>query len=381
MTATRSIDTRIKEVIAQGRTRYRVVADTGSHADGRRRQTTKTFDTRKEARAWLDRVRTEVADGAFVARDRRSVSHLIDAWFASHRHIKPSTRQCYEVSLGHARTLLGHLPTQDVTRAEVEGLVTAMLGQTVASGRTRSPRTVSLTVGLLKQVFAYAVEDGWCRSNPAEKVRVPRGEQFEMKCWSREDRTAFLAHADTDPLAAGWRLTGVGLRRGEVLGLRWEDVSLDGDAPSLSVRRTRGVVRQKVVEGDPKSKRSRRTLPMSGLPEVVALLRATRKQQMEDRMAAGPAYADGGYVVADALGRPVHPEIYSKRFRALCEAAGVPVIRLHDARHTSVTLMLNAGVPLHVVAAWHGHDPVMALGVYGHAQPDWLTNAGAALAL
>lgn len=381
MTRKRSKDTAIKEVTAQGRTRYRVVADTGFHADGRRRQTTKTFDTRKEARAWLDRLRTEVADGAFVARDRRSVSDLIDAWLASHRHIKPSTRQSYEVSLGHAKAGIGHLPAQDVTRAEVERLVTSLLAGTLQGGRTRSPSTVALTVGLLRQVFRYAVEDGWCRSNLAEKVKVTRGDKPEMQCWTREQRAAFLAHTATDPLAAGWLLTCVGLRRGEVLGLRWEDVVLEGDSPTITIRRTRGVVRREVIEGDPKSKRSRRTLPLSGLPGAVTVLRAARKQQMEHRLAAGPAYSEGGYIVADALGRPIHPYAYSKRFRALCTDAEVPTIRLHDARHTSVTLMLNAGVPLHVVAAWHGHDPVMALAVYGHAQPDWLSNAGAALAL
>ena len=72
---------------------------------------------------------------------------------------------------------------------------------------------------------------------------------------------------------------------------------------------------------------------------------------MEHRLAAGPAYEDGGDVVADELGRPVHPETYSKRFRALSAAAKVPVIRLHDARHTSVTLMLRAREPLYLAAA------------------------------
>ena len=149
----------------------------------------------------------------------------------------------------------------------------------------------------------------------------------------------------------------------------------------MTIRRTRGLVGRGVVEGEPKSKRSRRTLPLTGLPEVVALLRATRVAQAERRLALGASYSAEGYVVADLLGRPLNPGSYSQRFGPLCVEAGVPVIRLHDVRHSSVTLMLAAGLPVHVVAAWHGHDPVMALRVYSHVQTDWLASAGAALAL
>lgn len=380
----RSKDTRIKEVIAQGRTRYRVVVDTGAHADGRRRQTTKTFDTRREAKDWLAQTRSEVRESAFVPKDKRTVNEMIDGWLDSRLTIKPATRECYRNSLAHAKAGIGHMAAQDVTRADIARLVKRLLDEKVPSGRKRSVGTVRLLVGLLKQVFAWAVDDGWCRTNPAVKVEVPKDDRLGgevMQCWTREQRAAFVAHSGTDELAAGWYLTAIGMRRGEVLALRWDDVALDGPDPTLTVRRTRGLVRRRIMEGTPKSRASHRTLHLRDLPALVALLRRTRTAQMEQRLAAGPAYEDGGYVVADALGRPVHPETYSKRFRALSKAAGVPVIRLHDARHTSVTLMLRAGVPLYLVAAWHGHDPNVAQKVYAHAMPDDLASAGAALAL
>jgi len=384
MTSTRSESTRITEVTAGGRTRFRVVVDTGMHPDGRRRQTTKTFDTRRAAKDWLAATRTEVRSSAFVPKDKRSVAALIDGWMDSRLSIKPATRECYGNSLGHAKARLGHLPAQDVTRADISRVVAQMLTEPVAGGKVRSASTVRLMTGLLKQVFDWAVDDGWCRSNPAAKVEVPKDNRIGgevMKCWTREQRTAFLAHTATDPIAVGWMLTSVGMRRGEVLGLRWEDVQLDGADPTLTIRRTRGLVRRTIMEGTPKSKASHRTLHLRDLPTLVALLRATRITQVTQQLAAGPAYAEGGYVVADGLGQPVHPETYSKRFGALCKAAGVPVIRLHDARHTSVTLMLRAGVPLYLAAAWHGHDPNVAQAVYAHAMPDDLASAGAALAL
>ena len=141
------------------------------------------------------------------------------------------------------------------------------------------------------------------------------------------------------------------MRPGEVLGLRWEDVTLDGPDPSIAIRWTRGVVRREVLESSPKSKHSTRTLRLEALPSEVALLRRAQTAHKAQRLVAvGGTFhtcttdpsctVAGGHVVADMLGRPVHPENYSRLFGLMCEAAEVPVIRLHDARNTSVTLVL-----------------------------------------
>lgn len=140
MSTKRSADPIRALTLANGSTRYRVVADTGTHKDGKRRQTTKTFDTRKEAAAWLGRVRTEVTDGAFIARDRRTVSDRLHVWLESKRRIRPATLRCYEASLDHARAALGPMPVQDVIRVHVERLVTALLDEELPGGRKRSPR-------------------------------------------------------------------------------------------------------------------------------------------------------------------------------------------------------------------------------------------------
>lgn len=381
MTTARSKDTAIKEVTAQGRTRYRVVADTGFHPDGRRRQTSKTFDTRKEAKDWLAKTRTEVRDGGFVAPDRTTVADVIDAWLeGKKRKIRPSTQQCYRVSLSHARAALGHLPAQKVTQRDVDRLIDHLLTERLPNGQQRSPRTVALMVGLLKSVFTYAQRQKIVTTNPVAYVEPIEKPHREMQCWTEQQRSQWLAHARDDQYAAGWCLTGIGLRRGEVLGLRWEDVTLDGPNPSIKIRRTRGESDGQVREGDPKSARSRRTLLLSGLPQVVALLRATKQAQVEGAVVPLTARQDG-YVVADALGRPLHPSYYSKRFTTLCRDAKVPVIRLHDARHTSVSLMLARGIPVHTVAKWHGHDPKMTYSVYAHSDEEQMAEAGAALAL
>jgi integrase len=382
----RSADPIKRLTLADGSLRYRFVVDSGFHPNGKRRQTTQTYATRDEAVKALARLRTEVADGHFIAPDQQTVAHLIDAWLASkNRKIRPATQQCYRVSLAHARDALAHLPAQRVTQRDVDLLIDRLLTEPMPNGKPRSPRTVALMVGLLKTVFTYAERQKLVKANPVAYVE-PIGKEYRaMKCWTHEQRATFLAHTADDPLAAGWLLTGMGLRRGEVLALRWDDVELDGAAPYVKITRTRGEADGQVREGEPKSARSRRTLPLSGNPAAVALLKRTLLAQKAQRLEAGPGVwhqdAHGGYVVADGLGRPLNPNHYSKRFTALCEAAEVPVIRLHDARHTSVTLMLDKGIAVHIVAAWHGHDPKMTYSVYAHPNEDGLTLAGAALAL
>jgi integrase len=217
------------------------------------------------------------------------------------------------------------------------------------------------------------VGQGLLTRNVAELVEAQRVVGTEMSTWSGEQVRAFLDHVDTDRLAGAWHLTMRGLRRGEVCGLRWSDI--DFDAAKLTISRTRTAVGREVMEGDPKSRRSRRDLPLN--PALVRALRATQRAQAAERLAFGPGYVDSGHVVADEAGQPLRPEVYGDRFARLAKAAGLPPMRLHDARHTSVTLMLDAGVPVHLVAAWHGHDAAMTLRVYGHAKPDAMVEAAA----
>ena len=127
-----------------------------------------------------------------------------------------------------------------------------------------------------------------------------------------------------------------------------------------------------MVEGTPKSQRSRRTLHIG--PHAAGALRAAKKRQAEERIAA-PAWLDSGFVVTDEIGRPLKPDVYQRAFKRHVEAAGVPGLRLHDVRHTSVTLMLDGGLPVHKVAAWHGHDPNMTYSVYCNAKADEETGA------
>jgi integrase len=171
------------------------------------------------------------------------------------------------------------------------------------------------------------------------------------------------ADAQDDRLHALWCfLLDSGARRGEAAALRWSDV----DGVVVTIRRNRVHAGRDVIEHTTKSDRVRRVeLDV----ETVAVLRRWRTRQLEERM-AGEAYSDEGYVFSDALGHPYRPDGLSDRFVRSLRGLGLPVVRLHDMRHTSGTLALANGLQPHVVQKRLGHaDIATTLRLYSHVRP------------
>jgi integrase len=232
-----------------------------------------------------------------------------------------------------------------------------------------------------------AVLEGKLVRNVAKLVTPPEHTQRERETWNKAEVRKFLAKASRDRLHAAWRLSLYGLRRGEVLGLRWSDVDLK--AKTLTVNQARVLVEYKVRIEEPKSRKGKRTLPLDD--ELVDALTALRKLQMTESADAGTAYrsglavlgwySGGEYVVTDGAGAPVHPEWYSDEFGRLLRSANLRRITLHDSRHTTLTLMEHAGVPISIVSKWAGHyDSAFTQKTYVHASDDDLRQGRKALA-
>lgn len=374
---------------------YKVVVSVGMDSvRGGYRQKSKTVRTFAEAKQAKASIEAQVASGAFV-HDRREVTvrgYLTD-WLAGKAHsVKPSTAAAYAHHAKPVIALLGDRPMQKVTKADLDRMVTALLVEpTKARPEGRSPRTVNHVLVMVKQVFADAVAEGLLPRSPAATVKRVRDHRDsgdrrrQFDTWTKEQMQVFAAHVVDDRLLGVWTLLGLGLRLGEAVGMRWEeDVDLDSpvvvneqgqqiSGPSITIRRTRTKVDTQTIEGTPKSMRSRRTLYLG--PVAVARLRTAKAMMAAERLAAGEAWAGGLYVASDEIGRPIKPDVVQRSFYRHAEAAGLPRIRVHDLRHTSITLMLKAGVPVHVVAAWHGHDPMLTLTTYADAKLDTETGA------
>jgi integrase len=223
-----------------------------------------------------------------------------------------------------------------------------------------------------------ALSNGYLGRNPVQGVKRPKLHRAPMTSWSSEQARAFLEFSKEDRLSfAWWLLLARGLRRGELCGLRGEDVDLEGQV--LRINRTRVTVEGRAIDSAPKTEAGRRSIPLD--QSLIAILRKHRSTQAAEALAAGPgAYEDGGHLLADQLGRPYHPDSISGWFDERVKQSGLPRIRLHDTRHTAASLMLASGTPVKVVADMLGHaSPTITLSTYAHVLPNMAEEAGAAL--
>jgi integrase len=188
-----------------------------------------------------------------------------------------------------------------------------------------------------------------------------------MKTWTAEQLSAFLASTKNDRLFPLWRcLAMTGMRRGEVCGLRWDDVDLEN--ARLSVRRALIPHEDEIIVSEPKTARGRRVMALDG--DTVEALKNQATRQIADRKHWGDAWADTGYVFTKENGEPLHPQTVSRSFEQALVEAKLPRIRLHDLRRTHATLALKANVHPKVVSERLGHATVsITLDTYSHAIP------------
>lgn len=356
-----------------GEPRYRVVLDGEPYPSGRRRQVRSTHPTLTAARNYVSSHRTDRARGVLVSStryERLTFAQLGAMWLEAREangHIRPNTAVGYRSALRRANAVFGAKPIAHITDMDVENLA-----RTIAmDGRTQ--RSCAFVLFVVRAVFKDAMRRQLITRNPAEYVEASGRESDRREALTRTDLAKLHAHLCDDPLFACWLLTLNGLRRSEVMGIRWSDI--DFESETLTVTRARVDVNGRSVIGKPKTSRGTRTLPLP--PD---LLRSLRSMQADQMLAFGSEHGRSGYLAVTVAGEPVRPEHWTRAWRRHCQAAGIPAVSLHAARHTSVTVLRDAGIPDHLVAAWHGHDEVVMRRTYSHAHADELAQVAAALA-
>lgn len=358
-----------------------------------RTQLRKRFRTAAEAKAWHAEVMAELAAGTHVATSDLTVGQACAAWLeAKCARVKPTTAAAYRGNLAPVIARYGPLPVQKLTKADVEALITEL--RTGAGDRGVWKRTsINPMLARWKRVWADLHAQGIIRRDVValvEPLRKPAGEppmQTDDSLTEAEVQQLLDAHTDADNVYARRRepflhLALLGLRRGEIAGLRWSAVDLDADTPTLSVRATRIPATGSIIEQDSaKTASSARTLPIP--QHLVPILRRARTEQQRIRLRLGPLWEGGDdpYLFCGDLGAPLSPRTFNSWWGRSLEAAGLPHRRLHASRHTAASLLHARGAPIAVVAAWLGHADggVLALRTYTHVQGPLLTKAAALL--
>lgn len=353
-----------------------------SQPDGSRKQVLRRgFTTRKAAATALREEIRKTERGEWVEPSKQRLDAYLEDWIAGQR-LSSSTLASYRKNIRlHIAPHLGATPMSRLTGSAIDVWMRKLESSGRADGAGGlSARTVRYVFTILRAALSDAVKHGRLATNPTDRATPPSPSEArppEMKAWTASELSRFLAWAESRDreLALAWRVLAVtGMRRGEVLSLRWRDI--DFDRGTAEVRRSVGVVKTKgqgevIEEGPTKTGRARK---VDLDPSTVTALRSYRANR------GGLALTlarDDALVFGTLDGSVRHPERFSRRFteqvaqarRALGEDA-LPTIRLHDLRHTHASLLLADGVPVKVVSERLGHaSPTITLGVYQHVMP------------
>ncbi|HEY8789882.1 MAG TPA: tyrosine-type recombinase/integrase [Actinopolymorphaceae bacterium] len=232
-----------------------------------------------------------------------------------------------------------------------------------------APATILQLHRILSRALKVAMQRGKIARNVCSLIDAPSLRREEVVPFSTAEARALLAAARGLRNEARWSVAlALGLRQGEALALRWEDVDLE--TGTLTVRRSmQRLVGKGLVFDEPKSRAGRRTImPPNGLRDA---LHAHRAGQLEERLDAGSVWQEHGLLFAQVNGRPIDPGSDWKSWKALLARAGLRDARLHDARHTAATLLLQQGVPARVAMQILGHSQIsLTLGTYSHVVPE-----------
>lgn len=368
----------------KGNRYYAVIYEGVDPATGKERHRWYAAGTRKSD---ADRLVTELVkrrhDGDYRAPEKITLgAYLTDKWLPAQRaQLRPSTLDSYERNVHlHVLPKLGRIGLQQLAPEDLD----RFYGELLIDGRRDgggglSHKTVRYIHGILHKALADAHRKGTVLRNAADLADPPKlssSKKREMRVWTAGQLREFLVGIAGDRHHAAFFLAAhTGMRRGEVLGLRWADLELDRSR--LSVNQAIISVAYRLKVSDVKTGTGRRTINLDAL--TVSVLKTWRKAVLAERLLLGPAFVDNDLVFARPDGTPIHPHAFSQAFGRAVARLGLPVISLHDLRHTHATLLLRSGVPVKVVSERLGHaSPAFTMTVYQHVLPGMQADAARA---
>jgi integrase len=353
-------------ITRRGKASWRIKFDTGYETGKRIYHYETVRGTKREAEALLAKRLNELADGRYVAPTVETVGSYAEHWL---EHIAPATRS--PISVVRYRTLIdthitpgiGSVPLQELDGAAIDRFYAKCRTTGRRDGRGLSSMTLRHVHALLAQLLSSAVKARKLARSPIADIQTrPKAKRDKIEVLDEGELTTLLAQ-----LRGHWLYIPVlvaaytGLRRGEVLALRWRDI--DFTKGTLTVMQAVEVIGGQLNVKAPKTERSRRTikLPSGLLPELTR----HRKEQAEHGLKLGLGRAD--LVFTSPRGKMLDPTVLSITFTRAVAAAGVKPISFHGLRHGHITHLLKSGIPVHVVSARAGHArPSITLDTYSH---------------
>ncbi len=367
---------------------YVVIEDKDPATGRRKRRWHSGYRTKREAEAACNEMAVAMQRGEYLAPSKQTVGDFVEEWLDTIRAtVRVSTLEKYSRDLRtHVVPHIGYVPM-----TKLDGPALNRLWSTLAESGKRSSRPGGDRTGLshksienvamtLHRLLKDAVRWGRIARNPADMADPPKrtAHRRELIVWSAATLRRFLEATADDELFPLWFfLATTGTRRGEALGLRWNDTDLD--TKKVKIVQTVMAIGWEIHYGQPKTAAGRRPIVLD--PGTVEVLRAHRTKMLEQRLLIGPGFVDQDLVFCQPDGSPYHPERVYQAFKRAIKKHGLPDLPIHGLRHTWATLALEAGVHPKVVSERLGHSKIaITLDMYSQSVPSMHEAAAATVA-
>jgi integrase len=326
--------------------------------------------TRKEVQEKLKVALRDQQQGTLVTAPRQTLAQFLTDWLenSQKQSVRPRTYERYEELVRlHIVPALGRYELQKLSAQHLQ----AFYAKKAEEGL--SATTINHFHNVLHKALDTAVKWNLVARNVCDLVSPPRRKRYEVHPLTVEQVHKLLAAVEGHEMEALFKLAlATGLRRGELMGLKWQDINLETGV--LQVRRILSRVPSKMpgkgyVEAEPKTQKSRRSVVIA--PFALEALKHHRERQLEAKIKVGPLWQDHDYVFCTSIGTHLNPtRDMLDQLKALLKKAGLPDIRFHDLRHSAATLLLSVGVHPKVVQEILGHSQIsITMDVYSHVLP------------
>ncbi|MBG9589523.1 site-specific integrase [Cytobacillus firmus] len=351
--------------IGKGKTSWHYVIELGRDMNGKRKQKRKRgFKTKKEAQKALTEAIHAMNNGSYVEPTKMLMSEYLEDWLENKQiHVKKSTYQKYYWLVNsHIKPFIGYISLSKLT-----GLHIQQLYRSLATEKKLSNENIRNVHKVLNNALKQAVKLELIPKNVASVVEPPKATKNEIKVWDVHEVQQFLKVTQSNRYHIVYLIAlTTGMRQGEILGLRWQDVDFDREV--LHVRQT---LSHDGIELNSHTKTAAGTRTIALPEQVLHALKTHKIIQAKEKLKTGELYENFDLIVSTSVGTPLHPRNLLRNFYSQIEKANLNKIRFHDLRHTHATLLLKKGVHPKIVSERLGHaDTRITMDTYSHLLPN-----------
>lgn len=364
----------MKGHIAKKGIKYYVVLETRGDDGKRKRKWHSGFKTKKEAQKFLNEQLHKMDTGTYFSPTKITVEEYLERWLSDYAKVNtaPRTYEGYEYIIRqHVIPQLGQLKIDKLKPLHIQSYYSNRLTEGRIDGKGGlSNRSVLHHHRVLHQAFDQAVKWQMLQINPVNAITPPKPQKKKMNVLSREQIQLLLQETkEKSYFSIIYMAIHTGMRRGEILGLRWSDI--DYKNLTISINQTVQRLKSTGIElrNTTKTDGSRRSVAIS--ESVIGMLKKVKVTQTKNKLHFGVLYQNHDLIFSNEDGSPIDPDGLSREFTRLVKRIDIPHIRFHDLRHTHATLLLQQGEHTKVVSERLGHSTIaITMDTYSHVMPN-----------